>query len=137
MPEVRYDLGSAELQVNDSVNSKDSLNYLYNLMVEYPNIIVELGSHTDSRGNDKANQDLSQRRAQSCINYLVNERGLPAERFVPKGYGETTPFTLVEVKAPYDTTRTLLTENTSTPIKPINRCLRNCINTIVVLSVKF
>lgn len=122
LPEVRYDLGSAELQVNDSVNSKDSLNYLYNLMVEYPNIIVELGSHTDSRGNDKANQDLSQRRAQSCINYLVNERGLPAERFVPKGYGETTPFTLVEVKAPGDTTRTLLTEkyiNTFKTNKPM------------------
>lgn len=110
LPEVRYDLGKADLQVNDSVNSKDSLNYLYDLMIEHPNLIVELGSHTDSRGKDAANLTLSQARAQSCINYLVLERGLPAERFVPKGYGETTPFTLVESKAPGDTTRTLLTE---------------------------
>jgi hypothetical protein len=38
------------------------------------------------------------------------ERGLPAERFVPKGYGENVPFTLVEVSATGDTTKTLLTE---------------------------
>ena len=110
LPEVRYDLGSAELQVNDSVNSKDSLNYLYDLMVENPTIIVELASHTDSRGSDAANLKLSQARAQSCINYLVQERGLPAERFVPKGYGETAPFLLEEPQPNGDTTRTLLTE---------------------------
>ncbi|MBK6526361.1 MAG: OmpA family protein [Crocinitomicaceae bacterium] len=110
LPEVRYDLGKADLQVNDSVNSKDSLNYLYDLMIEHPNLIVELGSHTDSRGSGPANQTLSQARAQSCINYLVLERGLPAERFVPKGYGENVPFTLVEVSATGDTTKTLLTE---------------------------
>lgn len=110
LPEVRYDLGKAELQVNDSVNSKDSLNYLYDLMIENPTIIVELGSHTDSRGSGPANQALSQARAQSCINYLVTEKGLPAERFVPKGYGENVPFVLEEVKGPGDTTRTTLTE---------------------------
>ena len=110
LPEVRYDLGKAELQVNDSVNSKDSLNYLYDLMIENPTIIVELGSHTDSRGSGPANQALSQARAQSCINYLVIEKGLPAERFVPKGYGENVPFVLEEVKGPGDTTRTTLTE---------------------------
>lgn len=120
LPEVRYDLGKAELQVNDSVNSKDSLNYLYDLMMEHPNLIVELGSHTDSRGSDAANLKLSQARAESCINYLVTERGLPAERFVPKGYGETTPFTLVEVNATGDTTRTLLTEKHINQFKTTN-----------------
>lgn len=120
LPEVRYDLGKADLQVNDSVNSKDSLNYLYDLMVEHPNLIVELGSHTDSRGSDAANLKLSQARAQSCINYLVMERGLPAERFVPKGYGETVPFTLTEVKAPGDTTRTVLTEAVINKYKTTN-----------------
>lgn len=111
LPEVRYDLGSAELQVNDSVNSKDSLNYLYEIMVEHPNLVVELGSHTDSRGSASANQKLSKARAQSCIDYLVNEKGLPADRFVPKGYGEDVPFTLEEVTESGDTTRTKLTES--------------------------
>lgn len=123
LPEVRYDLGSAVLQVNDSVNSKDSLNYLYNLMVENPTIIVELGSHTDSRGSGPANQTLSQARAQSCINYLVTERGLPAERFVPVGYGENIPFVLVEVKAPGDTLRTKLVEAHINQFKTANKAM--------------
>jgi outer membrane protein OmpA-like peptidoglycan-associated protein len=98
LPEVRYDLGSAVLQVIEGeINSKDSLNYLYNLMIEHPNLVVELGSHTDSRGSATSNQKLSQARAQSCIDYLVNERGLPADRFVPKGYGENVPATWAEI----------------------------------------
>ena len=91
LPEVQYPLGSAELLVNDQVNSKDSLNYLYELMMEHPNIIIQLLSHTDCRGSDAANMRLSQRRAESCVNYLVNEKGLPKARLVPKGLGESTP----------------------------------------------
>lgn len=88
MPLVLYDLGKWFLQVNDSVNSKDSLEYLYDILVENPTIIIELAAHTDSRGNDKANQVLSQKRAQTCVSYLI-ERGIAAERMVPVGYGET------------------------------------------------
>ena len=91
IPEVRYDLGSAVLQVNSEVNSKDSLNYVYELMMANPNIVVQLMSHTDSRGSDDANRKLAQRRAQSCVDYLVNEKGLPKARLVPKGYGEDVP----------------------------------------------
>jgi outer membrane protein OmpA-like peptidoglycan-associated protein/tetratricopeptide (TPR) repeat protein len=98
LPEVRYDLGKWDLQViPDSVNSKDSLNYLYQIMVDNPNLVVELMAHTDSRGSASANRTLSQKRAQSCVDYLVNEKGLPAERFVPKGYGEDTPNTYYEI----------------------------------------
>ncbi|MGV6860327.1 MAG: OmpA family protein [Putridiphycobacter sp.] len=98
LPEVRYALGSAELQViPDSINSKDSLNYLYDIMMENPNIVVELMSHTDSRGSSAANKKLAQARAQSCVDYLVNEKGLPADRFVPKGYGEDTPNTYYDI----------------------------------------
>lgn len=90
MPEVRYDFGKAELQVNEEVNSKDSLNYLYNIMIENPTIVVELMAHTDCRGSDRNNLALSQRRAQSCVDYLI-EKGIPKERLKAKGYGETTP----------------------------------------------
>lgn len=91
MPEVRYDFGRAELQVNADVNSKDSLNYLYDILVRNPKLVIQLESHTDARGSDKDNQDLSQRRAQSCVDYLVKEKGIDANRIVAVGKGETEP----------------------------------------------
>ena len=86
-PEVRYAYNKAELQVNDEVNSLDSLDFLYNVLVDNPTIIIELQAHTDSRGKVAYNQDLSQRRAQSCVNYLES-KGIAAERMVAKGYGK-------------------------------------------------
>jgi peptidoglycan-associated lipoprotein len=87
-PEVRYAFAKAELQVNEEVNSKDSLDFLYRTLIDNPTIIIELQAHTDSRGSNSANLDLSQRRAQSCVDYLVS-KGIPEERMVAKGYGET------------------------------------------------
>ncbi len=91
LPEVRYDYDSHILQVNDSVNSKDSLNYLYDLMQENPTLVVKLRSHTDCRGNDRYNEALAKRRAESCVKYLVEEKGMPEDRFVPVGMGEKEP----------------------------------------------
>ena len=54
---------------------------------EHPYITIELSSHTDSRGSHAYNDDLSQRRAQSAVNYLVS-RGIARDRLVAKGYGE-------------------------------------------------
>jgi len=99
LPEVRYALGKWDLLVDSTINSKDSLNYLYEVMMEHPNIVVELMAHTDSRGSASSNKTLSQKRAQSCVNYLVNEKGLPADRLVPRGYGEDVPTTFYDVDA--------------------------------------
>ncbi len=85
-PEVRYAYNKADLQVNEEVNSKDSLDFLYQVLVDNPTIIIELQAHTDSRGSDAYNLDLSQRRAQSCVDYLVS-KGVPSERMEAKGYG--------------------------------------------------
>ena len=68
--------------------SERDLNYLYELMIEYDDMVIELSSHTDSRGNDAYNMDLSQRRANSAKRYLVNKGILPA-RIKAVGYGET------------------------------------------------
>lgn len=87
-PEVRYAFAKSELLVNNEVNSKDSLDFLYQTLVDNPTIIIELQAHTDSRGSDKDNMKLSQARAQSCVNYLES-KGIPAARMVAKGYGET------------------------------------------------
>lgn len=86
-PEVRYAYNKAELQVNAEVNSLDSLDFLYDVLVDNPTIIIELQAHTDSRGKDAYNKELSQRRAESCVKYL-SSKGIAKERMVAKGYGE-------------------------------------------------
>jgi outer membrane protein OmpA-like peptidoglycan-associated protein len=92
LPEVRYDLGSAVLQVIEGeINSKDSLNYVYELLQEYPGMVLKLVSHTDSRGSSRANESLAKKRAESCVDYLVNEKGVKAERLVATGKGEDSP----------------------------------------------
>lgn len=64
------------------------LDTLVTMLKENPNIKVEIGSHTDSRGSDSQNLTLSQKRAQSVVDYLVLH-GIDAKRLTPKGYGET------------------------------------------------
>lgn len=68
--------------------ARPDLDYLYELMQQYPDMVIELSSHTDARGNDEFNQKLSQRRADSAKKYLV-DRGVPDERIKAVGYGET------------------------------------------------
>jgi peptidoglycan-associated lipoprotein len=87
MPVVLYPLGSAELLIDASVNSADSLNYLVDLLERNENLVIQLEAHTDSRGSASANKKLSQDRAETCVNYLA-DKGIAAERMVPVGYGE-------------------------------------------------
>jgi peptidoglycan-associated lipoprotein len=84
LPEVQYDLGKFELRPE----GKDSLETLYQTLIDNPTIIIELAAHTDSRDNDARNQVLSQNRAQSCVNFLVT-KGIDPARMVAKGYGES------------------------------------------------
>ena len=58
------------------------------LMKSKPLLAVEIDAHTDSRGHRSYNEDLSQRRAQSVVDYLVS-RGIRRERLIAKGFGET------------------------------------------------
>ena len=64
------------------------LNRLIRLMNDYPDMNIELSSHTDSRGSDLYNLNLSQCRADSAVNYLI-EHGISKNRLIAKGYGET------------------------------------------------
>ena len=89
-PEVQYAYDKSALLVDDRINSKDSLDFLFNTLTENPSIVIELQAHTDCRGSDKYNKSLSQKRAQACVDYLVS-KGIPSDRMVPAGYGETTP----------------------------------------------
>lgn len=64
------------------------LDKLVATMRDNPSLKIELSSHTDSRGTHRYNEALSQRRAQSAVEYLVS-RGISRDRLVAKGYGET------------------------------------------------
>jgi outer membrane protein OmpA-like peptidoglycan-associated protein len=67
---------------------KVELDKLVKYMKEHPELTVELGSHTDSRGSDYYNEWLSERRSQSCVKY-IRAAGIPKENILAKGYGET------------------------------------------------
>ena len=69
-------------------DAKPTLNKLAKLLNENPQIKIEMGSHTDSRGSDSYNQTLSQQRAESTVSYLVS-LGIDGRRLVARGYGET------------------------------------------------
>lgn len=84
---IYYDFDKSNL----SAKSKGVLDTLFTILIENPAIIIELSSHTDSKGTDKYNLELSQKRAESCVNYLIKEKGLPKQRITAKGYGETVP----------------------------------------------
>jgi len=92
MPMLLYAYDKWDLLVDPKipVNSQDSLLYLYDLLVENDNMIVQLRSHTDCRGNDAYNKKLAQKRAETCVNFLVS-KGIPKERMVPIGMGESEP----------------------------------------------
>ncbi|MBC7861580.1 MAG: PD40 domain-containing protein [Bacteroidia bacterium] len=87
IPRVLYDFDESVL----TQQGKDSLEYLYNVLITNPTIKIELGSHTDTRGTVKHNKELAEKRAQSCVDYLIKVKGIAAERIAPKGWGEDKP----------------------------------------------
>ncbi len=68
-------------------DAEKDLGFLLELMEKYPDMVIELSSHTDAQGNDDYNERLSQRRAQSAKNWLV-ARGISQNRIEAVGYGE-------------------------------------------------
>jgi outer membrane protein OmpA-like peptidoglycan-associated protein len=68
-------------------DAAEQLDHVVTLMRDNPGLSVELGSHTDCRGNDDYNEKLSQKRAQAAVDYIVGE-GIDSMRISAKGYGE-------------------------------------------------
>ena len=83
---IFYDFNKATLRPE----SATALDELVRLLNENPNVTIELSAHTDCRGSDQYNEALSQRRAESVVNYLI-QHGIAADRLTPKGYGEGRP----------------------------------------------
>lgn len=84
---INYEFDSAQL-TDSSLYNIDK--YLLPLLENNPDIRIELGSHTDSKGQEAYNKKLSQRRAESVVNYLI-KKGIDKDRLVPVGYGESKP----------------------------------------------
>jgi outer membrane protein OmpA-like peptidoglycan-associated protein len=66
------------------------LNRLVDYLHQYPSIIIDLSAHTDSRGNDDYNQQLSEKGANSARQYLM-QHGIAIHRIITHGYGEALP----------------------------------------------
>lgn len=80
---IYYDLDDDKILPD----AEKDLMTLKGLMDKYPDMVIELGSHTDSRGDDAYNEKLSQRRSNSAKKWLVG-KGISVNRIVAKGYGE-------------------------------------------------
>lgn len=86
LPNIFYDFGKWDLRPESMV----SLDKLVETLNDNPNVTIELMSHTDSRDTEEFNLDLSQKRAQSVVDYLIG-KGIASDRLTAKGYGETSP----------------------------------------------
>lgn len=83
---IFYDLNKWNIR-SDAAKELDKV---VEMLKQNPGISIELGSHTDARGNDKANMELSRKRAQSAVDYIVS-KGIAPSRLTAKGYGESQP----------------------------------------------
>lgn len=83
---IYYDYDKWEIRYD----AQPTLNKLAQTLAENPTIKIQLSSHTDCRGNDNYNEELSQRRAQSAVDYLIS-KGIESNRLTAKGYGESIP----------------------------------------------
>jgi outer membrane protein OmpA-like peptidoglycan-associated protein/tetratricopeptide (TPR) repeat protein len=86
---IYYETGKAELKPESKASLEKELVKLLN---DNPQIIIEIGSHTDDIGSNEYNMKLSQQRAESVVKFLV-EKGIPKERMLARGYGESKPLT--------------------------------------------
>lgn len=111
----------------ESAQALDSLVLMLN---ENPNITIELSAHTDYRGSNEYNKTLSQKRAESCVNYLI-AHGIAADRLTPVGYGEEKPKSIrkkVAERYSWLKENDLLTEDFITKLKPKEQETANALN---------
>lgn len=86
LPNIFYDFAKWDLRPESMV----ALDKLVETLNDNPNVVIELRAHTDARGSTLANVELSQKRAQSVVNYLI-EKGIQPARLRAKGYAATMP----------------------------------------------
>jgi len=126
IPDIVYDFASAALRPE----SKAALDKLVETLNDNPNVTILLMANTDYIGNEKANLELSQRRAQSVVDYLI-EKGIAPDRLVAKGNGESEPKVVDEKinrQYPFLPVGTVLTESFIKTLNPDQQEFANQIN---------
>ena len=123
---IFYDFDRATLRPE----SETSLNELVQMLNDNPNVSIELGAHTDMKGNDDYNLRLSERRAKAVVDYLI-QHGVAADRLTPKGYGESLPRTITRKQAreyPMFKEGDVLTEEYILALPPEQQEIANALN---------
>ena len=123
---IFYVFNKADL-LPESTVALDSLVMMLN---ENPNITIELSAHTDYRGSDEYNKALSQKRAETVVDYLI-KKGIAADRLTPVGYGEEQPKKIRKKVAehyPWLKEGDILTEEFITKLKPDQQETANALN---------
>lgn len=82
---IYYDLNKYRIRKDAALE----LDKLVGILKDNPSLLVELGSHTDARGDDKYNKRLSRKRAEAAVAYITKKGGINTDRITAKGYGET------------------------------------------------
>ena len=82
---IYYDYNKADIRKD----AAEELDNLITVLNTNPSLLVELGSHTDSRGRDSYNLELSQKRARSAVKYILDNSNIAKHRVTARGYGET------------------------------------------------
>ena len=123
---IFYDFDQATLRPE----SMTSLDELVKLLNENPNVTIELSAHCDYKGSAAYNKQLSQRRAESVVKYLI-EKGIAHDRLTPVGYGKDKPKTIkkkVAEKYPFLKADDVLTEEYIKSLKPDEQEISNQLN---------
>ena len=110
--------------------SAESLDELVQLLKDNAGVTIEIGAHCDYKGDDDYNKRLSQQRAESVVDYLINH-GIDKKRLTARGYGETTPQTITKKAAEkYDFLKegTVLTEKFITTLPDAQQEICNQLN---------
>lgn len=92
-PAKTFNLDDVHFETNKAIllsKSFPTLDELVEVLLLKKTMNVEIAGHTDAVGDDASNLILSQKRAESVVNYLI-QKGVPASQLVPKGYGESAP----------------------------------------------
>lgn len=89
--EILFDYNKSNITLEGAME----LDKLVEVMNKYPNMVIFVKSHTDNRGNDKYNMQLSDRRAKSTVQYVIS-KGINSERITGQGFGETEPKVVCE-----------------------------------------
>ena len=84
---IEFDTNSADIRSSEIPEIRDAVKFLR----QFPAANAVIEGHTDNTGAESYNQGLSERRAQSVYNYLINQAGIPASRLTYVGYGESRP----------------------------------------------